>query len=132
MLQFYIVHNDKFHTVTRSGSNTLPPNWKEAFNTDHYAEDPSFDTPFQATINDKKISLKVQFANNKDEEDNISEGAASSMSVSEGVSIPASEGAIDSVSTNEDISNQSLESDGSITQLSTRSGKVSMRPKRFI
>ena len=108
------------------------PNWKDAFNTDHYTKDPSFDTSLQATINDKKISLKVRFTNDKDEQDNISEGAASSMSVSEGVSIPASEGAIDSVSTNEDISNQSLESDGSITQLSTRSGKVSMRPKRFI
>ena len=83
----------------------MPPNWKEAFNTDHYAEDPSFDTPFQATINDKKISLKVRFINDKDEQNNVSEGAASFVSVSEGASIPASERAIISISTNEDISN---------------------------
>ena len=66
LLQFHIVYNDEFHAVTRSGSSTLLPNWKEAFNTDHYTKDLSFNTLLQVIINDKKISLKIRFTNDKD------------------------------------------------------------------
>ena len=53
--QFHLVHDNEFHTVTSSSSNTLPPNWKEAFSTDHYAEDPNFNAPLTANVNNKDV-----------------------------------------------------------------------------
>ena len=58
--QFHLVHDDEFHTVIRSNPNTLPPNWKENFIIDHYADAPSFDTPLKAIVSNKDTSVKIR------------------------------------------------------------------------
>ena len=135
------LYDDEFHTINGSSSNTLPPDWKEVFNVIHYAEDPSFDEPLKAKINNKDISLRVCVTNKKDKRIVASEGALSSIiSALEGKSIPALEGA--NISTDDDdaasanastnVNDASSETDGSIAQVTTRSGRVSMRPKKFL
>ena len=52
-----MIHNDDFQIVTSSGSNSLPSNWKEAFNVEHYADDKLFDKLLQARVRNNNILL---------------------------------------------------------------------------
>ena len=43
--QFHLVHDDDFQTITQSGSNALPPNWRDVFDTHYHTDDENFQNP---------------------------------------------------------------------------------------
>ena len=57
--------------------NSLPANWREIFEVQHYADDENFTKPLEAQVNNKNVNLRVRFSD--------------SSSASEGVN-PVSEG----------------------------------------
>ena len=69
--QFHIVHDNDFQTVSPSGSNSLPLNWKEVFEVDHYIDDVNFTTPLESKISDKISKVSVRFSDKNDNDETI-------------------------------------------------------------
>ena len=135
--QFHIVHDDDFQTVSPSGSNSLPLNWKEVFEIDHYANDQNFQTPLEAKVNDKIAKVSARFPDPDNEPANNTVALASEGDItmdSEGDVNTSSEETSTSSDVNP-ISNAvtNSESDGSFAQdLRTQSGRKIIKPKRYL
>ena len=82
--QFDIVRDDSFQTVSSSGANSLPPNWKEMFNVNHCSDDENFKSPLEAKIDDKSKAVRVHFSNKTDEVSNDNDTVNPLTTVSEG------------------------------------------------
>ena len=126
---FHIVHYDNFQTIV-SNANNLPPNWKEIFDTDHYANDENFTVPLKATLPNSTKSTTVKIGFNDDAVSTapqISEGDSQS-NVSEGATINAEE-----ISNASEGANIDIEGEGSIAQnIVTKSGRMGVKPTRYL
>ena len=143
--QFHIMQDDDFQNITNNGFNSLPGNWREVFDVQHYADDESFTSPLQEKLNNNTVSFR-----RRSNGGNIpSSPATPSAPVTEHRSMPISEGDSCAMSTSEgdpmssqtstsDLVSETThhvsesESDGFIAQSTTRSGHVSLWPKWFM
>ena len=60
-VQFHMVDEYDFQTVSLSGSKVLPSNWCEKIKTDYCRDEPSFKTPLEAKIDDKHTKSNSHF-----------------------------------------------------------------------
>ena len=113
-------------------NNVLPDNWKDILTIDHYANDADFSTPLYDYSNNEAANPKIITFNDDISSHNsvnqVSEGAIldqnNAITDSNNDIIPVSEGDSNNVTQEESV--------GSIVQVITRSGRISMKPKRLI
>ena len=60
--QFQVAFDDDFQTVSSSGINALPLNWKEEFEIDHHANDTNFGTPLEVKANKNMSKVSARFS----------------------------------------------------------------------
>ena len=66
--QFHLVHDDEFQTVATTTNDSLPTNWRDTFEKQHHADDPSFTSPIEASDNGRSFKVKVR---TNDEENQV-------------------------------------------------------------
>ena len=122
--------------MTNNGLNSLPANWREIFEIQHYADDENFTLPLEAQVNNKNINLRVCFSDTSlasdgvnpvsERDDNLNDFSTQNNTF---FSVPERVVPINLIDHSEKDKRGS-----SITQkyARSRSGRILMKPKKLI